>query len=363
MSLSERDSDSSIEVTFEEGGGEDSISLFQNPFPGNPCSDSDSSIGSATTAMTATPAPPGSPAGSTATDDTTLTPDPVEDPKFPNIGGTCTMKLKNGSASKIIYMGNNGLNIKSNASFNPSPLQRHMEHVYADVAKDASRTSALDVVLEIYANSAHAKVTQAMWVNKAKRKATKVGQDGIFWVKKVAKDATTCDLTPTAGADYWDLFTEYNNIDEADVRAHCTALRACMYAQEDCEDSAEWLNSSIGPDLHKQVHMNGVDEIPGPLLCFKILKEYSVSNRTKCVSARNKISNMSVKKDPELNYSKLCSNLLLELQLIQHTDPDYLKGTEDVGLAIVRALTVEPRWVTWNIDSVTLKKILAEMEE
>jgi hypothetical protein len=260
-------------------------------------------------------------------------------------------------------MGNNGASIKSKATFNPSPLQCHMEHVYADVAKDPSRTSALDVVLEIYADSAHAKVTQAMWVNKAKRKATKVGQDGIFWVKKVAKDATNRDLTPVNGAEYWDLFTEYNNVDEADVRAHCNLLHACMYAQEDCEDLAEWLNLSIGPELHKQVHMNGVEEIPGPLLCFKILKEYSVNNRTKCVSARNKITGMSVKKDPELNYTKLCSNLLLELQLIQHTDPDYLRGTEDVGLAIVKALTVKPGWVTRNIDSVTLKEILFEMEK
>jgi hypothetical protein len=284
-------------------------------------------------------------------------------PVYTNIGGTCDMLLKNGQPCEIIYMGNNGASPKSKATFSPSPLQRRMEHIYADVTKDASRTSALDVVLEVYAESTHAKVTQAMWVNKAKRKAVKVGQDGIFWVKKVAKELPTRDLKPVAGADYWDLFTEYNSIDEADVRAHCNYLRECVFAQEDCEDSAEWLNSSIGPDLHKQVHMNGVDDLPGPLLCYKILKTYSVNNRTKCVSARNKIGVMNIKKDPKLDYNKLYTNLLLELQLIHNTDPDYLKGTEDVGLAIVKALTVEPGWVPKNIDSVLLRKTLVELEE
>ena len=294
-----------------------------------------------------------------------MQPDPVAEPKFANIGGVSTMLLKNGKVSKIVYSGNNGVNIKSKAQFHPSPLQRRAEHVYADVSKDSSRTSALDVVLEVYADSTHAKISQAMWTNKAKRKATKVGQDGIFWIRKVDKSvpASQRDLTPVDGAEYWDLFTEYNSIDEADVRAHCNNLRSCVYALEDCEDTAEWLNSSIGPELHKQVHMNGVEDLPGPLLCYRIMKEYSVSNRSKCVSARNRIGSMSIKKDPELNYSKLSNALLQEIHLIQHTDPDYMRGTEDVGMAVVKALTVEPGWVTRNVDSVTLKNILQELEE
>jgi hypothetical protein len=40
-----------------------------------------------------------------------------------------------------------------------------------------------------------------------------------------------------------------------------------------------------------------------------------------------------------------------------------LKGTEDVGLAIVHALMVESRWVQKNIDSILLKKTLEELEE
>ena len=289
----------------------------------------------------------------------------MAEPKFANIGGVSKMLLKNGKVSDIVYSGNNGANIKSKAQFHPSPLQRRAEHVYADVSKDPSRTSALDVVLEVYADSAHAKVSQAMWTNKAKRKATKVGQDGIFWIRKVDKSvpASQRDLTPVDGAEYWDLFTEYNSIDEADVRAHCNHLRSCVYAMEDCEDTAEWLNSSIGPELHKQVHMNGVEDLPGPLLCYRLMKEYSVSNRSKCVSARNRIGSMSIKKDPELDYSKLSNALLQEIHLIQHTDPDYMRGTEDVGLAVVKALTVEPGWVTRNIDSVTLRNILQELEE
>ena len=105
-----------------------------------------------------------------------------------------------------------------------------------------------------------------------------------------------------------------------------------------------------------------MEDLPGPLLLFKIMREYSVSNHTKCVSARNKISAMSIKKDPELDYSKLGAKLLQELHLIHYTDPDYLKGTEDVGQAIVKALTVEPGWVSKNIDNITLQDILKEME-
>jgi hypothetical protein len=126
--------------------------------------------------------------------DTKTAPALAHKPKYSNIGGTSKMYLKSGNECNIIYMGNNGVSPQTKATFIPSPLQRCMEHIYADVTKDASRTSALDVVLEIYADSAHAKVTQAMWVNKAKRKAVKVGQDGIFWVRKAAKDNPNCSL-------------------------------------------------------------------------------------------------------------------------------------------------------------------------
>jgi hypothetical protein len=105
---------------------------------------------------------------------------PVLEPVYKTIGGVCKMKMKNGQDCDIIFMGNNGVNPKTKATFSPSPLQCRMEHIYADVTKDAARTSALDVVLELYADSTHAKVTQAMWINKAKRKAVKVGQDGII---------------------------------------------------------------------------------------------------------------------------------------------------------------------------------------
>ena len=94
-----------------------------------------------------------------------------------------------------------------------------MEHSFADVAKAPARTSPLEVVLETYADSTHAKVTQAMWLTKARRKAIKVGQDGIFWVNKVPATATNraTKFRPELGAEYWDLFTEYNEVDEDNV--------------------------------------------------------------------------------------------------------------------------------------------------
>jgi hypothetical protein len=201
-----------------------------------------------------------------------------------------------------------------------------------------------------------------MFTNCGKNKVKKNGQCGVFYIR-VIKAGDARDFSPKSGAKCWDLWTDYNIIPEEDVRAHCEKLSECTYLQENMEDSAEWLNASIGPELHKRVHMNGVEDLPGPLLLYRILKVFSVSNRSKCISSRNKILGMSIKKCPELNYSKLSNDLLAEVHLIHHTDPDYLKGTEDVGIAVVKALTVEPGWVRANVDHITLQKPLLELEE
>jgi hypothetical protein len=103
MSISDRDPE--IELIFIEGEDSDT-SLFHDPF----------------LFETMTDGPP-SPAPD---DDTSSTAASLVKPLYPNIGGTCKMLLKNGTACEIIFMGNNGANIKSKAIFNPSPLQRRM---------------------------------------------------------------------------------------------------------------------------------------------------------------------------------------------------------------------------------------------
>ena len=60
---------------------------------------------------------------------------------------------------------------------------------------------------------------------------------------------------------------------------------------------------------------------------------------------KNVFAGLSIKNSATLDYSALADKISTELTTINAFDPSYLKATEDVGEAVVKALMVDPSCV------------------